>query len=244
MSSADTYKYIYGSAEAEVRHDEGNTLSHFFLESNMLTPWVNMGSADHIRRLYKDTSSLEPEAYRYIAINTPFIALFDAAIRCVPEGAIDFDRNGILYEHGDVFFTVLEALPEDEMGATKKTIRCGWLTNELLGPYLQQEWQSLPKIRIGAKGSAAYDLDESRWHVHSMAIQRLREAIAGEAQEINSKRSTSHPRLSEDLYTKTLEFSFGRIVETYYRSIRIREEQAAKEAQSAIDEFLMPDEEK
>jgi hypothetical protein len=244
MSNADTDNFIYGSAEVEVRHDEENTLAHFFLESNMLTPWVNMGSANHIRRRYKDTSLLQPDPYKYIGINTPFIALFNAAIRCVPEGTIDFDRNGILYEYGDVFFTVLEALTEDKMGATKKTLRCGWLTNELLGPYLQQEWQSLPKIRIGAKGSAAYGLEDSRWHVHSMTIQSLREAIAGEAQEIDSKRSTSQLRLSEGLFTKTLEFNFGRIVETYYRSMRIREEQATKEAQSAIDEFCVPDEEK
>lgn len=206
----------------------------------MLTPWVNMRFTDEIRQDYRDTS----EAYQDISMTTPFIPLFSAiAARPVPESEINFDRNGILYEYGDRFFTLLEILTEDDKGTTIYRIRADWLPKTYVGPYMQQEWQSLHNIRLGAKGSAACGCKEDRWHAHSVIIQNLRYCIASDARTIHLNYSLAKQKPTDFVYINTLTAAFRRIVESYYNSLKIRDELAAKEAQSAMEEFMVPYEE-
>ncbi|KAF2026689.1 hypothetical protein EK21DRAFT_115520 [Setomelanomma holmii] len=155
----------------------------------------------------------------------------------LPPSLLDFDRFGILYQHGDLCYVIFNA-PAGRKSS--EGIQRRWFRKHDLGTHLTVEWDTLRHVKVGDKGTGASGhTDESAWHYHSKVLMGLRVNLARAAQVIESSRSHATKKPSEDQVLAALGQEFSRIVTAVYGTLRVQEKKKAKEAEELFDEFCV-----
>jgi hypothetical protein len=158
---------------------------------------------------------------------------------------LNLDRVGVLFEHRNFYFTMIPATPETMYLTTESVFR-GWVTQERLGYYslasmkwdpsqhieqpigLQEEWESLPRTRIGEAGVAAVGDTMGWWALHSHTVMAVRTAIAFCARDVETKRkdaAQAGKAMSDETFRVMLALEFHKVVDAVYGTLRVKEEE-------------------
>jgi hypothetical protein len=154
-----------------------STLSHYLLEVTAFTPG-DMRSALRMR----DTMNSKTVDEYYTDICANFMATKTLDFGKTKHAIRDPDRVGILLEHEDMYYTVMDNSFTDGTRCQD----CGWLEAHQIDMHVLCEWASLPKKIIGTDFIAAATFPDGGgggwWHVHGKMIASLRAALEDEAE--------------------------------------------------------------
>jgi hypothetical protein len=205
---------------------EDNALAHYFLECTAFTPGVMMNSARK-----------EPQTYEIIAANaaTASSQLYLNDRIKLPPQYLDFDRLAILFQYGDMCYTITKETPKHP---STEGIQRYWISKRHLVPQLTIEWDSLPHLPVGKIGLGALcDPESSTWHVRSKIIMALRASIASTTTEIERARWRARNTPSERQFLAALDQEFNRVVTAVYGTLRVQEDKRGAEVMEACEEF-------
>jgi hypothetical protein len=208
-----------------------SVLSQHYLDVTAFTPNVSMGTAT---RLHPSRTNITETFDSIPAKLLCSKDLLQPAFNYLDHHIPDFDRVGIICECKDKYLIIVE-VTRDEKDKDEDTIRHGWLEKRHVGMYFISEWESLSTQRIGEHCIVATGSTDGWWHSHSKILMDIRSAVV--------RRLTSRAKLTEKLIMAYLNGPVGGDIKAVYRAARIREEEVARKAESAMNEFTVGEEE-
>ncbi|KAH5429120.1 hypothetical protein HBI47_114140 [Parastagonospora nodorum] len=196
-----------------------NTLSTTSINAAAFIPSPSIGVSDPLTSLI--TSEDIAEAYEDILSDVDD-----------PTPTLDFDRFGILFEFGEMYFVVMKDAAARSMGVTR-----GFIEKEHVGAHLVAEWASLPKERVGrcvvASGTGGW------WHVRSKVLEEVREEVASRVKLTDRAMMTGRGRGEEEEGIRTrLREEVAVVVDRVYQRIEKEEGEERKGEEVQMGEWL------
>jgi hypothetical protein len=208
-----------------------SALSRYYLDVTAFTPRVSMGAATKLH----DSKLNITETYNSIreASHSSNFLINTGGFSWKDHPTPDFDRMGIICEYKDKYCVVFEA-SRCEADNDEDTIRTAWVDKRLVGMHLISEWNSLSTWRANEHYIFATGSTCGWWHPHSKILMLVRRFVA--------RRLRSQPKLTDKYVAAYLVGPVCGDVLAVYRAARMRKEELAREAESAMREFTVVEE--
>jgi hypothetical protein len=227
-----------------------NTLSSHFINASAFTAKVKTTP-----ELVRETGMDIPTCYTTIAAtHSKFPPLFVNKTIPIDQRTLNFDRIGILYEHGSLYYVVFD-IHSSRRTATQQRPQGVFILKATVNLPLIQEWNAVPKWRVGSDGIGATTLADGWgwWHVHSDHVMAMRHMCTTVAVQLEARRQAATEAMAkgkvmdveevERQFLQALGKRFRICVDRYFESVDELEKARIGEVKSAWEEFMVDDEE-